>query len=480
MSSKQYRAISRVVIIAMAFVVLYALILSGVNIMVTGDIMRGGAQLAVTLITTAVALTGHFAFKGTKTGAKMICYASVVFYAIYVLLGNTISVYAFSFPIMICLMAFMNARVVFAMNAVTILVNLVHMFLLCPNESMSEKAMAMFIIILSAIMSIGVIRLLVRFTEENMDEIQEKVSETEENHRKMTNVAENLNEYFDNAMKNLESLRHSVDSNNFTMANISESTEQTAEAIQRQADMCSRIQEDTDVVAAEMKEMIEVSTKTTNVVTDGAEVVENLRSQAKQVGEASNITVEAIQTLTKKVEAVQEFVGDILNISNQTNLLALNASIEAARAGEAGRGFSVVADEIRQLSEQTKTASNSITNLIAELNAETAKANESIVNSVEAVELQNDLIQETEEKFAIINTDVINLSMNISKCESLVGGIVDSTAAIITDISQLSATSQEVAAASAEGMHTAEETAEEMGTTKEILEKIYALAKELN
>ncbi|RAZ91716.1 hypothetical protein DK853_41880, partial [Klebsiella oxytoca] len=59
---------------------------------------------------------------------------------------------------------------------------------------------------------------------------------------------------------------------------------------------------------------------------------------------------DVITELTTKVQKVGGFVDTILSISSQTNLLALNASIEAARAGEAGRGFSVVADEIRQLS----------------------------------------------------------------------------------------------------------------------------------
>lgn len=117
------------------------------------------------------------------------------------------------------------------------------------------------------------------------------------------------------------------------------------------------------------------------------------------MAEASNVTVSVIQSLTAKVEEVKSFVESIINISNQTNLLALNASIEAARAGEAGKGFAVVADEIRQLSEQTKDASANITEIINKLNEDTRRANESIENSVSSVEKQNELIDDTRDKF---------------------------------------------------------------------------------
>ena len=197
------------------------------------------------------------------------------------------------------------------------------------------------------------------------------------------------------------------------------------------------------------------------------------------MAEASNVTVSVIQSLTAKVEEVKSFVESIINISNQTNLLALNASIEAARAGEAGKGFAVVADEIRQLSEQTKDASANITEIINKLNEDTRRANESIENSVSSVEKQNELIDDTREKFNAMGEAVELLMKDINVAEESIKKILDSTTVISDNITHLSATGEEVAASSTEGLRMADTTVESMAKCKKVLENIYMLADDL-
>ena len=204
-----------------------------------------------------------------------------------------------------------------------------------------------------------------------------------------------------------------------------------------------------------------------------------MKEQAVNVADASQVTVDVIRSLTDKVEEVKTFVDSIINISNQTNLLALNASIEAARAGEAGKGFAVVADEIRQLSEQTKDASANITEIIQKLNEDTKRANDSIMTAAESVEKQNQLIDDTRDKFNDVGNAVEVLMGNIDVAEQSIQKILDATGVISDNITHLSATGEEVAASSTEGLRTADITVEKMSNCKKVLENIYLQAEDL-
>ncbi len=482
MTKEQYKrangTVFPVILIILGYFVLSMLAFA----LTSGGTWRTWTQISVSVLALVGCVAAFIAKRETKTCGVVMMGCAAVAYVVIRLVGTASGTWAYVFPVLFASMAFLNVRIVVAGNAVTIVTALLRFvvnFNTMDDGTMSDEVMTLFTMCLAAFACIRITGLLIRFNKENSETITAAAKVQEESNKKMHLVAENIMNHFDSAMTMLDNLKESVDTSNFAMSNIADSTESTAEAIQKQAAMCAEIQVNTDKAEEGIKEMIAASDRTDKTVEEGAQVVKELRAQAQNVENASNVTVEVIGRLTAKVEEVQNFVGVILSISNQTNLLALNASIEAARAGEAGKGFAVVAEEIRQLSEQTKAASNKITGIIDELNEDTKSANAGIEDSVASVIKQNELIENTREKFERIDDEVRELAGNIKSTEQNISEILSSTGIISDNITHLSATSEEVAASSTEGLRTSETAVANMAKTKEILESIYLLAQDL-
>lgn len=482
MTEKQYKRAIGTIFTEM--IVVYGVLL----FTLIGAFLQKGMSnmLLVQIIGMAVALVisvvGYVAKKRTKAGANIQMAAAAICYSVIVLASESEYTFLYAFFFIIMAMGFCNVRLVVCGNLVALIANIIRFIIRYdandPNFS-SNVFMVIFTFVLVAAASITVTRLTLRSNRENVESIREAAEKQEESSKKIALVADSVSKHFDEAMGMIETLKDSVNANNFTMQNITDSTISTAENIQKEAEMCVDIRHISDSTNKEIRQMMEASDRTSATINEGETEIEELKEQSKNVEEASRVTVEVIERLTSQVNEVQNIVGSILQISNQTNLLALNASIEAARAGEAGKGFAVVADEIRQLSEQTKAASDNIIAIITELNKDTQLANESIEHSVASVLKQNEMIDSTGKRFVNIHEEMQELAASIRNTEKSMLSILTATDAISDSISQLSATSEEVAASSSEGLRTSAASVENMDKCNEILQNIYELTQNL-
>lgn len=322
-------------------------------------------------------------------------------------------------------------------------------------------------------------RLLNDFQEENMSEIKQKSHEQLEFVGKVSKVANEMIEDFDNSKELNDKLKDIVKTNSQSMNDISNAIEDTAKTIQIQ----NQMNLDTKKYILNAKKSAEIMVDSSKVaeeaLSEGNDVVRELKTKFADVKEANIVTVESTERLVNKVYKVNEILGAILNISSQTNLLALNASIEAARAGEAGRGFTVVADEIRGLSEQTKDAANEITSIIQTLLEDAKIASDNVNKSTVSVENQNEMINLTSDKFKKISNEIGTLKNQIDEINIVVNEIVNANDKISNHIETLSATSEEVSATSKEGLRITENSVQILNEYNDIINKIYELTNKI-
>ncbi|KMT22934.1 methyl-accepting chemotaxis protein [Clostridium cylindrosporum] len=204
--------------------------------------------------------------------------------------------------------------------------------------------------------------------------------------------------------------------------------------------------------------------------------MDNLVISIKNVNEVFRDLIIKTKNVEENILKINTITNLINQISDQTNLLALNAAIEAARAGEAGRGFSVVADEIRKLAEQSKTSSVNISSLIEQISTDTERmANATDIVNTE-LSAQEENIYTAIESFKTITQAVDDITPKMHEANKSIAHLNESKEVILSKVEGASAIAEEVSASSEE---IAASTAD-MGTSAKNIEDSLALLSDMS
>ena len=228
--------------------------------------------------------------------------------------------------------------------------------------------------------------------------------------------------------------------------------------------------------AEAMKSAIEESCNSTLLGREKSDhAIEQIKSVEQQV-QASADLVDALGSRSKEIGSIIETIGAI---ADQTNLLALNAAIEAARAGEHGRGFAVVADEVRKLAEQSREATGTISTLIGHIQEDTETAVQSIRQGNAGVGVGAAAVLETGVAFDGVDEQIEHLRFNIDESIKRIDVVRDSSQMILVSMEEINKLSQ---AAEEEAQNVSAATEEQSAAMHEMAEasnRLSELAQEL-
>ncbi|MFQ3545183.1 methyl-accepting chemotaxis protein [Halobacillus rhizosphaerae] len=257
-----------------------------------------------------------------------------------------------------------------------------------------------------------------------------------------------------------------------TMEQLSSASEHQAEDASTLAEMMEAWNEKILAANQEGMKVSQDSESALSLSNEGKKLMDTSVHQMNDIHKVMELAVQKVRTLDHQSGEISKLVKVIQDIAEQTNLLALNAAIEAARAGEHGKGFAVVADEVRKLAEQVAQSVGEITSMVTTIQTESKSVSTSLQDGFDKVEMGTQQIETTGTTFQSIQESIQYMVTGVNRISDNINDIEKNSVTMNSSIDNVASSSQEAAAG-------VEQTTASVQQTNSSMEQIAHYAQEL-
>ena len=319
------------------------------------------------------------------------------------------------------------------------------------------------------------------------DEIAQLSTSMEKMRLQLTNMVDSIKQTSLLVSSQSEQLNQSADDVKSGTQQIAATMEELASGTETQANFAGDLAETMTIFAEKIKS-INASSESINESSNdvlketelGNEYMNKSINQMDNIDQIVKDAVGKVAGLDKQTQEISKLVDVVKEIADQTNLLALNAAIEAARAGEHGRGFAVVADEVRKLAEQVANSVVSIAKIVNEIQTESRNVTDALEKGYDEVEQGTKEIEETGVRFKAIEDAIAVMTSNV---QTVISGLVElnnNSDKVNEAVQEIASISEESAAGVEETSASAEEASSAMEGVSNGASTLLESARELN
>lgn len=435
-------------------------------------------------ITIGIILYKLNMFEDTLIRYIVIAYA--VMYAYVLFTGSTILTCTYSLPMIFALVVYMNMRLVFITVSCNTLINIASVVRIAITDTekfktnLADYEIQLAVAAICATFAIITVKVVTAMNNEKLATItnaKKKIDDTVSDVEKMVIGVSSKTDY---CVELLTDVNSEAEGTRTVLTDITSGIQQVAEMIETQLTKTGEIQRIMNAASEAETATLSSIEQVQHKVTEGLTGMQDLLNSSSKIETCNKQVIGHMELLNETTKQVSNIISIINEIANQTNLLALNASIEAAHVGDAGKGFNVVATEIKNLAQKTKDATESINTMVNTLCSKTEEVGAAVNEMIELNTEQHTVISNVDSIFEHIAEQATVCNTNVNQEQEQFKRLVSANTEVIDSISVISAISEEVTASSEQATEASVKSVTETNTAQTVIKELNESVKQLS